>query len=201
MGKKDARIDAYIADSAEFARPILKHLRALVHQGCPEVEETLKWRMPSFTYKGLLCGMAAFKQHATFGFWKHKLVVGEDAENDAMGQFGRITSMKDLPPDRALVAFVRKAAALNDAGVKVPSRARPKPGAKPELKAPAFLLSALEKDAKALRNWENFSPSCRKEYIEWLTEAKREETRARRLLTAMAWIAEDKGRNWKYERC
>src|SRR5215471_21392921 len=101
MPNQDPRVDAYIENAAEFARPILKHLRQLVHQGCPEVEETLKWRMPSFTYKGLLCGMAAFKQHATFGFWKHELVVGEGAEEGAMGQFGRMTTLKDLPSDKA----------------------------------------------------------------------------------------------------
>ncbi|HVV70174.1 MAG TPA: DUF1801 domain-containing protein, partial [Verrucomicrobiae bacterium] len=114
MGTKDPRIDAYIARSAEFARPILTHLRALVHRGCPEVEETLKWSMPSFGYKGILCTMAAFKQHATFGFWKHELVLGKASRDGGMGQFGRLGSLEDLPADRVLLGYIRKAAELND---------------------------------------------------------------------------------------
>ena len=118
MGKRDPRVDAYIARSAGFAQPILNHLRALVHRGCPEVEETLKWSMPFFVYKELLCGMAAFKQHATFGFWKYKLVVGKTGEKEGMGQFGRITSLKDLPAQKVLLGYIRKAVALNEAGIK-----------------------------------------------------------------------------------
>jgi uncharacterized protein YdeI (YjbR/CyaY-like superfamily) len=201
MANKDPRIDAYIANAAPFARPILKHLRQLVHQGCPEVQETLKWRMPSFTYKGLLCGMAAFKQHATFGFWKHELVVGKNEETDGMGQFGRITSLKDLPSDKILLEYIRKATALNDAGIKAPSRVRAKPGEKRELAVPDYLLAALRKNAKAKTHFENFSYSHKKEYVEWLTGAKREETRQKRLETALAWISEGKSQNWKYMRC
>lgn len=198
MHKKDPRVDAYIAKSAEFARPILNHIRALVHQGCSEVEETLKWNMPSFVYKGLLCGMAAFKQHATFGFWKHELVVGKNSEGDGMGQFGRIASLKDLPPDRTLLGYVRKAARLNEAGIKAPSRQRPKPGEKRKLVVPDYFSAALKRNRQAAARFKEFSYSHKKEYVEWLTSAKREETRQRRLATALAWIAQGKSRNWKY---
>jgi uncharacterized protein YdeI (YjbR/CyaY-like superfamily) len=201
MSKKNPRIDAYIAKSAEFARPILKHLRVLVHQGCPEVEETLKWSMPSFVYKGLLCGMAAFKQHATFGFWKHELVVGKTADQEGMGQFGRITSLKDLPSDRILLGYIRRAVELNDAGIKAPSRKRAKPGEKRELAVPDYLITALKKNKQALKNFEEFSYSHKKEYVEWLIGAKREETRQKRLSTALVWIAQGKSQNWKYMGC
>lgn len=213
---RDPRIDAYIAGAAEFARPILKYLREVVHEGCPAVQETLKWRMPSFEYKGLLCGIAAFKQHCTFGFWKHALVVGpaqdsptagkappkgptvRNKSKEAMGEFGRITQLSDLPPRRVLLGYVRKAAKLNDEGVKV---ARPKPAARQALRVPPDLAAALKKKKSAAAHFAEFSYSKRKDYIEWLTEAKSEETRARRLATAVEWIAEGKSRNWKYERC
>jgi uncharacterized protein YdeI (YjbR/CyaY-like superfamily) len=201
MGKKDPRVDRYIADAAEFARPILNHLRALVHEGCPEVEETLKWSMPSFVYQGLLCGMAAFKQHATFGFWKHELVLGQSGQAEGMGQFGRLTSIKDLPSDKRLLGYIRKAAKLNKAGTKAPTRQRAKPGARREIVVPDYLAKALKKNAAALANFERFSYSHKKEYVEWLTAAKREDTRQRRLATAVAWIAEGKPQNWKYGRC
>jgi len=201
MGKKDPRVDAYIAKSAAFAKPILEYLRDLVHQACPEVEETLKWSMPSFGYKGLLCGMAAFKQHATFGFWKHDLVVGKTANGEAMGEFGRITSIKDLPAKKVLLGYIRKAVELNDAGIKNPARARAKPGEKRELSPPDFFTTALKQNPAAWANFERFSYSHKKEYIEWLTEAKREETRQRRLTTAIAQIAEGKSQNWKYMNC
>ena len=200
MPPRDARIDAYIAQSAEFARPILTHLREVVHAGCPEVEETIKWGMPSFTYRGILCGVAAFKQHIAFGFWRWKEVVaGADSRTaEAMGNFGRITALSDLPPKRVLVAYVRKAAKLNEAGPAAkPSRKR-RP--KPAVRVPADLVAALRRNAKARRTFEGFSPSHRREYVEWITEAKREETRARRLTQALEWLADGKSRNWKYER-
>ena len=201
MPKKDPRVDAYITRSAPFARPILKHLRKLVHQGCPEVEETLKWGSPAFMYKGILCGMAAFKQHAVFGFWKHALVIDEAAlkpEEAAMGQFGRITALSDLPSDRVLLGRVKKAAALNDQGVKVPRK--PKLAADRVLRIPAYFTSALKQDARALATFKGFSNSNQKEYLEWVTEAKTEATRAKRLATAVEWMAEGKPRNWKYLR-
>ena len=199
----DPRVDAYIAKSAEFARPLLTYLRELVHEACPEARETLKWSMPSFEYKGILCGMAAFKQHCSFGFWKHDLVVGTPVakpqdQRRGMGEFGKLTKIADLPARRTLLALVRKAVKLNDEGVK-PARAKPKP--RVELVVPADFAAALKKSAAARKHFESFSYSHRKEYIEWITEAKRDETRAKRLATAIEWIAEGKGRNWKYERC
>src|SRR6266850_823761 len=127
MGSKDPRVDAYIAKSADFAKPILKQIRKIVHAGCPEAEETIKWQFPTFMYHGMLCGMAAFKQHCTFGFWKHELVVGKEQAGDtqAMGQFGRITQLTDLPPQKALAGYIKKAMQLNEEGVKAP-RATPK---------------------------------------------------------------------------
>jgi uncharacterized protein YdeI (YjbR/CyaY-like superfamily) len=195
MGKKDPRVDAYIAKSPDFAKPILRHVREIVHKGCPDVEETIKWGMPHFDYKGMLCGMSAFKKHCALGFWKHRLVV--PAKKGAMGHFGRIISLKDLPPDRVLVGYVREAARSNEAGMKVP-RKRREP--KRALATPADLAAALKKNAKARAAFEEFSPSHRREYIEWITEAKTEETRRKRLGTAVEWMAEGKPRNWKYMR-
>ena len=199
MGKKDERIDAYIAKQAPFARPILEHLRAVVHAACPDVEETLKWGMPSFEYHGILCGMAAFKQHATFMFWKGKLIVvsaGKDLES-AMGQFGRITSVKDLPAKRVLMGYVKQAMALNEAGTTVKRAVKPKPA----LRMPADLKAALAKNRRALATFEGFSPSAKRDYLEWVLEAKQPATRAKRIATAVGWIAEGKRRNWKYEKC
>jgi len=198
MATTDPRVDAYIAKSAEFARPILKHLRAAVHAASPEIEETLKWSMPHFMYKGMLCGMAAFKQHCAFGFWKGKLIA--DLSDEAMGQFGCITKVSDLPPKRALTAYVKKAMALNDAGVKSPTRIK-SAKAKAPMKVPDDLAAALKKNKKARATFEGFSPSHRREYVEWITEAKREETRAKRLATTLEWLAEGKSRNWKYMNC
>ena len=203
MGKKDPRIDAYIARSAGFARPILVHLRKIVHAGCPEVEETLKWSFPHFMYKGMLGGMAAFKSHCTFGFWKAALIVDKNdrlakREGAAMGQFGRITSIADLPSEEKLLQLVKRAAALNEQGVKL--LRRPTSSGKSELKVPAYFMSALRRNKKAHETFQDFSPSNKREYLEWVTEAKGEDTRARRLATAVAWMAEGKIRNWKYVR-
>lgn len=200
MGQKDPRVDAYIASSAEFAQPILRHLREVIHAACPEVEETLKWRMPSFMYHGILCGMAAFKQHCTFGFWKGSLIVDKNGQNldDAMGQFGRLTSVKQLPPKKVLAGYIHKAMELNESGAKAP--AKPKPKKKPAV-VPPDLAAALKKNAKARAAFENFSPSHQREYIEWITEAKREETREKRLQTTIEWLTEGKPRNWKYMNC
>jgi hypothetical protein len=199
MGTRDPRIDAYIEKAAPFAQPILRHLREVVHAGCPGVEETMKWSMPHFDYKGIMCGMAAHKQHCSFGFWRGAAMAlegkGEDAEG--MGQFGKITSIKDLPPKRVLIGYVRKAAQLNESRVKEPA---PKRAPKPELQMPDDFAGAIKRNKTAQGAWENFSPSARREYIEWITSAKREETREKRLETALEWIAEGKHRNWQYER-
>jgi hypothetical protein len=205
MGTRDPRVDAYIAKSADFAKPILTRLRELVHRGCPAVEETMKWSFPHFQYKGMLCSMAAFKAHCSFGFWKAGLLKKQNpaasvltgAEKDGMGSFGRICAPSDLPADGAVVALVRQAAELNDQGITEP---RPKPGAKKPLRMPAELDAALKKNAKARAHFEGFSPSHKREYAEWIVEAKTPETRARRVATAIEWIATGKHRNWKYER-
>lgn len=200
MSTTDSRIDAYIAAAPDFARPILKHLRSIVHAGCPDVEETIKWRMPCFVRKGILCNMAAFKQHCSFGFWKSKLIFGRGATHTGShGQFGRITSLADLPAKKLLIGCVRKAARINEAGIKEPAR----PAAKQpkRLVIPADLEAVLQKNRKALETFENFSYSHKKEYVTWITEAKREETRAKRLATALAWLSEGKPRHWKYANC
>ena len=198
----DKRIDAYIARSAPFAQPILKHLRKMVHAACPDAGETIKWGMPSFIYRGkILAGMAAFKAHAAFGFWHRgmeKLMGKEIGKTyDAMGLMGRITSRKDLPSDKVLVHYIRTAIKLHDSGA--PARVKSKP--KPALPAPADLAAALKKNKKAAAAWADFSPSCRREYIEWITEAKRPETRASRLATTLQWTAAGKPRNWQYMNC
>lgn len=198
MASTDPRIDAYIASAADFARPILERARAIVHEACPQVEETIKWGMPTFVYAGgILCGMAAFKQHATFGFWKHALVMGEGAERDGMGSFGRMSSVRDLPSKKELVPLIRKAMALNEQAVKTtPARKRTTP--RPAPTVPADLAAALKGNAAARETFEGFPPSHRREYVGWLEEAKREETRKKRLVQAVEWLAEGKPRNWKY---
>jgi uncharacterized protein YdeI (YjbR/CyaY-like superfamily) len=197
MATKDPRIDAYIAKSPDFAKPILRHLRKVVHAGCPQVQETMKWSMPHFDYKGVMCGMAAFKEHCGFGFWKADLILDRAKHPEkGMGSFGCIKSLRDLPDEKTLIGYVKKAAALNDAGIKVPGRAEPKKRA--PLPVPDDFGAALKKNAKARKTFENFSPSHRREYIEWITEAKREETRQQRLATSVKWLSEGKARNWKY---
>jgi uncharacterized protein YdeI (YjbR/CyaY-like superfamily) len=197
MGQKDPRIDAYIEKSADFARPILRHLRKVVHAACPEVEETMKWSFPHFDYQSeMMCSMAAFKGHCAFGFWKASLVLGDKATGGAMGHLGRITSLDDLPPEKTLASYVKKAAKLNAEGVKVGRAPR---RAQPEVAVPDDLARALKKH-KALTTFEKFPPSHRREYVEWIVEAKGEDTRKRRLESAVQWIAEGKPRNWKYTR-
>jgi uncharacterized protein YdeI (YjbR/CyaY-like superfamily) len=199
MGTRDPRVDAYIARQADFARPILDHLREVIHAACPEVEETLKWSRPHFMYHGMLGGMSAFKQHAAFGFWKGSLIVDPAGKpvDEAMGQFGRLTRLSDLPSAKVLAGYVKKAMKLNEAGIK-PARAKQ---SKPALVVPDYFQAALKKNKKAGANFERFSPSMRREYVEWVDEAKRDQTRLRRLATALEWLAEGKSRNWKYEDC
>jgi len=197
--KTDPRIDAYIERQADFAKPILKHLRETVHAACPDCEETLKWSSPSFMYKGkILAGMAAFKAHATFGFWSGGQVVGKDqAQTSGMGQFGRLTSPDDLPPRAELEALVRKAMTLIDEGVKPVRDKHPKA----PFTVPQDLRAAIDAVPAAAATFEGFPPSCQREYVEWVTEAKRDETRAKRLAQAVEWMAEGKRRHWKYENC
>jgi hypothetical protein len=198
MSSKDPRIDAYIAKSQPFAKPILRHLRAIVHEACPDVEETIKWGFPHFDHRGaILCSMASFKAHAVFGFWRGPQLVGAASRNgEAMGDFGRITSVEELPSRTKLKALVKRAMKLNESGVKrvVRKKAAPK---KPVV-VPRDLAAALDADAKARATFDAFPPSQRREYVEWITGAKAAATRERRLATAVEWMAEGKVRNWKY---
>ena len=200
MPTVDPRVDAYIEKSAEFAKPVLTHLRKLIHTACPEVTETLKWSMPSFEYKGILCGIAAFKGHCTFGFWKQSLLESDafPKNKTAMGSFGRITSLDDLPSDKVMVALIKQAAKLNDDGVKVQRKA---PVQKREVVVPADLTKALSKNKAAKTAFGKFSYSHKKEYVEWIEEAKTEPTRNKRVATTVEWLSQGKSRNWKYEKC
>lgn len=199
MTTRDPRIDAYISRQAAFAQPILTELRARVHAACPEVEEAIKWGAPAFTYRGkLIAGMAAFKQHAAFNLWLGKQVVETNAAlAPAMGQYGRLGSTADLPAADDTLRHVRAAMALVDAGGAARVVGAPKlpPSLPPDLDA------AMAGNAAARRTWDAFPPSKRREYAEWITEAKREETRARRVAQSVEWLAEGKSRHWKYAGC
>jgi uncharacterized protein YdeI (YjbR/CyaY-like superfamily) len=202
MAEKDKRIDAYIAKSASFAQPILKHVRKLIHKACPEIEETIKWGMPSFDYKGPFFSIAAFKEHCSLGFWKASLLEDKhgylqpiaNKGGEAMGNFGRVTSLSDLPSDIIMIDYIKQAKKLNDEGIKSPRKAVKRKA----LKTPDYLLQALKKNKKALTVFEGFSPSNQRDYVEWITEAKTEATREKRITQALAWLEEGKPRNWKY---
>ena len=199
MGTRDDRVDAYIARSADFARPILAHLRALVHRACPDATETIKWGFPHFEHHGILCSMASFKAHCAFGFWHAQMrsrAGAPLAADAAMGQFGRIATLSDLPKNADLAALIRKAAALNAAGVR--SVRAPGIKSRASLDVPGDLAAALRKDRSALAHFSAMSASHRREYIEWLIDAKRDETRRKRLATAVEWIAAGKSKEWKY---
>lgn len=199
MPTTDPRVDAYIDKSADFAKPILRHIRKIVHRACPEVKETMKWSFPHFDYKGVLCSMASFKQHCAFGFWKQSLMEESNfPQKNAMGSLGRIASIDDLPDDKALTTMVKEAVKLNDDGLKVKRPA--KAAEKKELVVPSDLTVALAKNTKAKEIFDSFSYSRKKEYVEWIDEAKTAATRETRLATTVEWLAEGKGRNWKYER-
>jgi uncharacterized protein YdeI (YjbR/CyaY-like superfamily) len=202
MPKRDPRVDTYIAKSADFAKPILQHFRSIVDDACADAEETIKWGSPSWQYAGaLLCSMAAFKDHCTFNFWKAPLLSlgGKAVGIGRQGLFGDIRSVKELPARGSLVKLVKTAAKLNAAGVKgsVMTGSGPR-RARPPLPLPADLKRALATDKKARDTFDGFPPSHRREYIEWITEAKREQTRAQRVAQTLLWLAEGKPRNWKY---
>jgi uncharacterized protein YdeI (YjbR/CyaY-like superfamily) len=200
MPKTDKRIDAYIAKSQDFAKPILNHVRALVHKAIPEVEETIKWGFPHFEYAGgTVFSMASFKQHCAFGFWKAKLLKDTYKildTKEAMGHFGRVTALKDLPSNKILTEYLKEAAKLNEQGIKIKKVV--KPGVKKELEIPDCFMKALKKNKKALVTFESFSTSHKREYVDWITEAKTDETRNKRLATAVEWMSEGKPRMWKY---
>ncbi len=196
MGQRDPRVDAYIAKQRDFAKPILSYLRGVVHQGCPQVTESIKWGAPFFDYKGTLCMFAGFKEHVGFGFWKGSLIdTGENVNLEAAGSFGRITSVADLPPKKKLLGYIKQAMQLNETGVKA-SMKPSKP--KKAIPMPTDLRTALAKNTKAKTTFAAFSPSHKREYLEWITEAKQEQTRGRRLEQAVQWMAEGKPRMWKY---
>jgi uncharacterized protein YdeI (YjbR/CyaY-like superfamily) len=202
------RVDAYLIKVQPFAQPIMRHLRELVHKACPEVEETIKWSRPFFQYRGaILCNMSAFKEHCSFGFWGEEIsaVLREAAvlKEGGMGSLGRITSVADLPSDKQMLGWIRQAAAFVDSGQYTsPIAARHKVvKQKTSLNTPAEFKAALQRNKKAAAAFAAFSPSCKREYVEWIAEAKRQETRDKRIATAVEWIAEGKQRNWKYQNC
>jgi uncharacterized protein YdeI (YjbR/CyaY-like superfamily) len=200
MPNRIPQVDSHIDKAADFAKPILIHIREQVHAACPEVEESLKWGMPAFIYEGqILCGMAAFKQHCSLWFWHSEMKGADGAKkvDGSMGQMGRITSLKDFPKAAEFKRLVKQAKKLIDEGVKsVRTKTQ-----KPPVKVPADLATALKKNAKAKLTFDGFSPSYRREYVEWITEAKRPETRAKRLATTLEWLTGGKARHWKYENC
>ena len=201
MATKDPRVDAYIAKAQPFAQPVLKHLRTLMHTACPKIEETLKWNAPAYAHNGIVAITASFKNHCALVLWKAALlqpIIGKYLDDDSRGQFGKLTSIKDLPPDRVLIKCFKEAWRLNDEGIRAPRPAKKKTPT--EVPVPSYLTSALKRNKKAAAQFKAFSPAKRKEYIAWLDEAKTAETREKRLATALEWIAEGKGRNWKYQR-
>lgn len=205
MGTMDQRVDAYIAKAKPFAQPILSHVRALIHRACPEVTETIKWGSPAFDYKGPYLTIAAFKEHCAVDFWKGVLLKdaagflknSKSKGGEAMGNFGRICSLQDLPPDKVMLGFLKQAKKLNDDGVKLPPRKSKK--AKPVV-PPSSFIKALEAVKVAMKIFDAFSPSHKREYLEWINEARTDATRDRRIAQAIDMIAEGKSKNWKYER-
>jgi len=197
---KDKRVDAYMAKSADFAMPILEHFRSIVHKACPDVQETIKWGMPHFDYKGIMCSMAAFKQHCAFSFWKAALMkdpslMANAKSESAMGHLGKISSVKDLPGDKILIGYIKEAMKLNEEGVKVEKKPLVKRAA---IKVPDYFKKALAQNKAATQAFDAFSASHKREYLEWITEAKTEATRTKRVEQTIEWLAEGKPRNWKY---
>ena len=203
MSYVDQRVDVYIEKAAPFAKPILLRLRKLIFQACPEAEETIKWSFPNYEIHGaMLCSMAAFKEHCSFGFWKASLLKDPDrvlhlAERNAMGHLERLSSLKDLPADRIMIAYLKEAALLNKNKVKT---VKPKAAPKKELPIPKALEAQLKKNKKTWAVFEAFSPSNRREYVEWINNAKTELTRNKRIETTVEWVGEGKSLNWKYKK-
>lgn len=196
----DKRVDAYIDKSDDFAKPILTHLRALIHSACPQVVETIKWGMPYFEYKGTLCGMASFKKHCAFVFWKESLMKGMKElgkEKTAMGSLGRIESLSDLPKDNVLITLIKEAVRLNEEGIKTPPRVK---HTDKELSIPSYFMKAIRAHKKALETFEKFSFSNKRDYVEWITQIKNNETRKQRMVQAVEWMSQGKVRFWKYTK-
>ncbi|WP_276131683.1 YdeI/OmpD-associated family protein [Polluticoccus soli] len=201
MAHTDKRIDAYIAKSADFAKPVLEHLRALVHKACPEITETVKWGMPHFEYKGIVCSMASFKQHCVFGFWKASIMddphgILEKVGKTSMGSLGSITSKKDLPADKIIISYIKAAVKLNEEGINI-EKAKPTTSPK-DLQIHEDFKKALAKNKEARKTYDVFSHTNKKDYVDWVNEAKTDATRDKRIATAIEWMAEGKIRNWKY---
>lgn len=206
MGKPDQRVDNYITNAPDFAKPILAHLRQLVHATCPNVQEDWKWSFPHFVYRNTnLCHMAAFKAHCAFGFWKAALLSNEEGlleikQKEAMGNLGRITSLADLPPDEQLAKYILAAMNLAEQGAKLPAKPKKTINEKDALITPNYLLESLADNVAAAATFASFSYSQKKEYIEWLEDAKSEATRQKRLADAISWMADGKTRHWKYKK-
>lgn len=197
--KIDPRIDAYIARAAPFAQPILKHVRDRVHAAAPQAEETLKWSHPTFTVEGkILLGMAAFKAHAIINFWRGQELRGDDASRDAMGQFGKLTAVDELPADEEFDSLIREAVQLTKTA-PAPRKTKHEPKPPPEMH-PEF-AKALAANPKSKAALDGFPPSAQRDYLEWISEAKQDATRQKRIDTAIEWLAEGKRRHWKYQNC
>lgn len=194
-------VDAYIAKAEDFAKPILEHLRKVVHEACPDVEEKMRWSFPHFDHRGMMLSMASFKEHCTFNFWKQSIMNDPEklfgSSGEAMGSFGRIAKKSDLPSNKILKSYIKEAMRLNEEGISVPKK---KPKAAKKVDVPDYFAAELDKYRKAKKTFENFSPSHKREYIEWITEAKRENTRQKRMAQAIEWLSEGKSRNWKYQK-
>lgn len=198
MATLDPRFDEYIAKAASFAQPILTHIRRIVHEAVPDLVETMKWSMPHFMHQGKnLAGMAAFKAHCAM------MIHGDGRQGDAMGQFGKLASIADLPGDNELkskiVAASERIASEGTALRKKSTEAKKE--AKPDLPLPPAFAGALEANPAAKATLDAFAPSHRREYVQWIAEAKTEATRDRRIAQAIEWLSEGKKRNWKYEGC
>ena len=195
----DKRIDNYIAKSADFAKPILNHLRKLIHTACPDVEEAIKWGFPHYDYKGIMCSTAAFKSHCAFNFWKASLMkdakLFTENNKSSMGHYGKISSLKDLPSDKIIIARIKEAMQLNDDGIKLPERNKAE---NKDVVVPDLFEKELKKNKQAATVFNHFSSSQKREYTDWISDAKTEETRNKRIATAVEWISEGKIRNWKY---
>jgi uncharacterized protein YdeI (YjbR/CyaY-like superfamily) len=191
MATRDPRVDAYIGKSSDFAKPILKQIRGAVHKGHPAVTETIKWGVPAYVdERGIFCMTAAFKQHCAWVFWTGRKPASADAK-----RFRKITSVEDLPPPRELLAIVKEAATSAPTSKEKTTKRVAKP-----VTVPIYFRAALRKNAKARAAFDAFPPSHKREYVDWIASAKTDQTRQRRINTALQWIASGKSRNWKYER-
>lgn len=207
MKNTDPRIDAYIDKADEFAQPILNYIRAVIHTACPDVKETIKWGSPSFEYAGsIMCGMAAFKKHCAFSFWRGSAmtdpykVMQELGANSGMGHFGKMESINALPDKKILIEYIQEAMKLNEDGVKALPKTRTKKTTSKNIVPPDYFMNEMKANPEALATFTNFSPSHKREYIEWITEAKTEATRNKRMAQAIVWLGEGKSRNWKYQK-